>query len=532
MKSPASQYADDIDRELHGVPPGDRGRIVARWAAHLGCSTGAIYRHLASRKAGSRPRPPEWPYDHIMAVAAIRERCRDKRRNRLLPIDQAIRVGERAGGIPSGAVTVSTYSRAARALGLNRPKAVVRFEATHSNQSHQADVSGSDYLYPERTREGHVLRLVDLDKRSYKNKPPRINRCVLWICQVVDDHSRAKYARYFIAPSESAPAVAEVLLEAWGGRQERRIPLAGIPEYFHGDNGPFRKSKLGRQFLKRLGVGEIPSAPYNPRARGKVERAHRTLFERFELALYDAYYREGRDEYTVEELNELLITDYVIPENERAHPLYRDRTRTEVYLADRGAVRLPPEDPSAVLYRESVAHVRRDRTISVDGDLYLLPGECVDQKVRVYFDLQGRIACELDSGQIITPAAFKPDALAVDGEHIHAMPASPAERVEKAAKAGRPPPRERARAPVFHGVFAADTADVDGPFTRQVQYPMETARARLGQTLGQPYSSLAEPVRNAFEELVRRDPSAGTVDEAIDRIAAEIEKQRTAGTGA
>ena len=464
----------------------------------------------------------------------MRAKATDPHTGRVLPADLAIEEAERRGLIPEGAVTASSYHRHARRLGHKRVKPCRRFEASRANECHQVDVSGSEYLSPERSRNGGrgwAIRVLRQDQKPYKNRPRRgEGRPKLWCFLVVDDRSRVSWGKYFIAPGENAADILLLLAEAWGDRGEWTNPLKGIPDGILCDKGPLVKNEAGKKFLELAGVEVLPRLPFNPRADGKVERQWRTQWSRFELR----YLLEPERELTLGEVNEDFSV-YLAEENSRAHPIYGDRTRSQVYLSSLGQVRLLPADAAALAFREEIRLVRQDCAVIYQGKAYQAPAEWIGERVTVSRSIDGRVVLSL-GGETITAELLQPQALGDwrTEEGIYAD--TPADRIRKEAKATDLGGRAGSRVQRFKGStrvappFGAERHEVETPFSDRVtEYTVDGARAALGRAFGRPYTSLPPAVVRPFEELLERERTVRAIDQAIEAILGELSRAKEAG---
>lgn len=138
-----------------------------------------------------------------------------------------------------------------RAALLAEPaKAFGRFQASRPNELWCGDVCHGPYVPYPRVAGSRRARLFSL----------------------LDDHSRLIVAGRW-GPEENTRAGQDVLRAA--------VVARGIPEALLVDNGaPFRAAQLARSCAV-LGVRLVFAKPYSPETKGKLERFHRYLRERF-----------------------------------------------------------------------------------------------------------------------------------------------------------------------------------------------------------------------------------------------------------
>ncbi len=181
----------------------------------------------------------------------------------------------------------------------------------------------------------------------------------VYVHGILDDHSRYIIAmRACVAETEND--LMELLVEAL-----LRYPA---PEVFYVDNGSTYRGDLLTLALDKLGVRVLHAAPYDPEARGKMERFWRTLRQR--LLDHDDVPR------TLQELNAALLAWLDADYHRRKHGGLMGDTPGRRFRA--GIAQLPAprtlEDLAAALEVHQKAKVRRDATFSVKGTLYEVRG--------------------------------------------------------------------------------------------------------------------------------------------------------------
>lgn len=181
----------------------------------------------------------------------------------------------------------------------------------------------------------------------------------VYVHAILDDHSRFIVA-IKVCEGETENDLLELLVEAL-----LRYPA---PEVFYVDNGSTYRGDMLILALDKLGVRLLHAAPYDPEARGKMERFWRTLRQR--LLDHDEAPR------TLHELNAALLawidTDY----HRRPHGgLLGDRPGPR-FRAGLAALPGPRsiEEIAQALQEHRTAKVRKDATFSVNGTLYEVRG--------------------------------------------------------------------------------------------------------------------------------------------------------------
>jgi len=166
----------------------------------------------------------------------------------------------------------------------SRQPAAVRFQAEHSNDCWQFDMSPSD--------------LKQIKKPSWVREdgsPP-----TLMLFSTVDDRSGMAYQEYRCVYREDAGAALRFLFNAMAPKSQDHAPFQGIPRMIYMDNGPVARSQVFHQVMRYLDVQVRTHMPKDSdgrrvtaRATGKVERPFRTVKEMHET-LY--HFHEPADE--------------------------------------------------------------------------------------------------------------------------------------------------------------------------------------------------------------------------------------------
>ena len=422
----ADQFAA-LPRDLDGAPHGIRWRVIEAHAAASGMSAATLSREIARRRGRHRQRRSDadkFPEDDKAAfqeiLACILHHSPDAP-TRWYSTDMAIAKCEREQRIPVGMMSVSKFNRIERILnGRQLKNASTRFEAQRSNELHQVDSSGSEYLrFVERDGDDCILEISKCRGGAWKNKSTGERKGV-WLTNVLDDHSRVLSGRYSVYPGESATMVIETLKEVWGGF-DSLLALHGLPERVYADHGPFQNSKEGKAFMKNLGVEFLGATPGNSRARGKVENRFRTVWRNFEMDLLG---REG-ERIKLSELNELYV-HFLVTMQARSHPRLPDQTCLDMYLADLGEIRTLPPDAGLAAFHTEWRTVRQDRGVWYRGDLYEAPPAYVDKRIKILHAGE-RILGQAADGQTFDLEIQEPHAL----DDFHAAPETLAQKLVK-----------------------------------------------------------------------------------------------------
>ena len=298
----------ELHRRLSTLPPrSHERRLVMQDTARLyGVSEPTLYRALGARgrpkivRRADRGTPRVLPQEQLERycelIAAIKVRTSNKKK-RHLSTGEAIRLLEEFGletpdgfvQAPKGRLTRTTVNRYLQQWGFDRTSllrqpAAVRFQAEHSNDCWQFDLSPSDL---KAVKEPSWVR-------------PEVGAPTLMLFSVVDDRSGVAYQEYHCVYGEDVEAALRFLFNAMAPKPMDDFPFHGIPGMLYLDNGPIAKSHVFQQVMRYLDVDVRPHMPQGKdgrrvtaRSKGKVERPFRTVKEMHET-LY--HFHEPKDE--------------------------------------------------------------------------------------------------------------------------------------------------------------------------------------------------------------------------------------------
>lgn len=280
---------------------------------------------------------------------------------------------------PPGILDKSLVNRHMRALGYDRKhlqleRPCVRFQAEHSNDCWQFDISPSD------VKEVEEPAWIE----QGRGKP------TLCLFSIVDDRSGASYTEYWSVYGEEVETALRFLYNAMAPKKDDAFLLQGIPKMIYLDNGPVAKSNVFKRVMFCLGVNwktheakDADKLKTSARAKGKVERPFRTVKDAHE-ALY--HFHKPKNEI---EANEWLM-HYLTQYNRQKHRL-EDHSRIEDWVSN-----LPEEGFQAICSWEKfrsfarepeTKKVGQDATISMDTVRYEVSPELVGEKVVVWWGL-------------------------------------------------------------------------------------------------------------------------------------------------
>jgi transposase InsO family protein len=217
-----------------------------------------------------------------------------------------------------------------------------KFEAELPNDIWQSDVM-----------HGPMITVGERQRKSY-------------LIAFIDDHSRLiPYARFYLSEKLTS------FLDAF----EKALLKRGLPRKLYVDNGAAYRSKHLEHITASLGIALIHARPYKPQGKGKIERWFRTLRGQFLTEV---------GPMSLDELNGAL--DLWIREvyHQRVHsatghtPLDRFTSRME-------CLRACPDDLKdhfRIIARRKVA---KDRTLTLDGNLFEAPVQLIGQRVDLLY---------------------------------------------------------------------------------------------------------------------------------------------------
>lgn len=251
-------------------------------------------------------------------------------------------------------MTLRCSCRRFRTHGLSRiTRAVI---APDEKRSFVAEHAGS--IWYGDVMHGHTLSIGDRRRKTY-------------LVSLMDDASRL-VAHSAFCLSETALDIEGVLKQA--------LLRRGIPGRLVVDNGSAYRSTTLQGICARLSIRLIYCRPYQPTAKGKIERWHRTLREQFLAELDTSHIRELGD------LNARLWAWIEEVYHRSKHSALGEHTPLSRYQQDLPRIRLL--GPLAAQLDELFWHrvkrlVRRDGTVSYDGKRFELPYELTGQTVRL-----------------------------------------------------------------------------------------------------------------------------------------------------
>jgi hypothetical protein len=397
-KRPSDETLVLLRRKLEDLPPRseERRHLIVDCADLHGVSDDTIYRALREqfrprslhRRDRGKPRRAARDdlerYCEIIAALKVRTtnnkgRHLSTRRALEIMIDYGVETPEGLVQPPPNLLTKTTVNRYLRAWGfddarLRQPPVAVRFQAEHSNDCWQFDVTPSD------------LKQVPAPLWIEEGRGPP----TLMLFSVVDDRSGVAYQEYRCVYGEDAASGLRFLFNAMAPKEEPGLVLQGIPKMIYADNGPITKSRAYRDMMVQLGIDARTHMPkgsdgrrVTARSKGKVERPFRTVKEAFETLFH--FHTPSNEA----EAN-LWFRRFLIQYNDQPHRS-EDHSRSEDWLRN-----LPPEGYRTMCAWERFCTFAReperrkvgvDARIQTDGVLYEVDPDLAGETVTLWWGL-------------------------------------------------------------------------------------------------------------------------------------------------
>ena len=256
-----------------------------------------------------------------------------------LILDRAIHHGV----VAPGAVSLPTLRRLYARAGLTR-RSVRRDRRRRDRRKWEAD---------------RVCRVWHADVCHVWRRHADGRRVKAYVHAILDDHSRYVVGlRACIAETEND--LLDLLVETLLQRP--------APDVLYVDNGSTYRGELLTLAMARLGVRVVHAEPYDPEARGKMERFFRTMRQRM-TDLID-------HPIALDELDTALLSWVDVDYHRRKHAGLLGDTPGRRFRA--GLATLPPPlaiaKVASALEIRGTAKVRKDLTFSVDGTRYEVSG--------------------------------------------------------------------------------------------------------------------------------------------------------------
>jgi hypothetical protein len=195
-----------------------------------------------------------------------------------------------------------------------------------------------------------------------------------YLVSVLDDASRlVAHAEFCL--NEQAVSIERVLKEA--------VMRRGLPSRFVVDNGPAYKSESLQGICARLDIRLIYCRPYEPEAKGKLERWHRTVREQFLNELNLSLIKN------LEDINIRILAWVEELYHKRCHSSLETQTPLERYREDVSKIRLLGEKAryiDEIFYHRIKRHVKKTGVISYNKIEYEVPYQYASTYINLVLD--------------------------------------------------------------------------------------------------------------------------------------------------
>lgn len=266
-----------------------------------------------------------------------------RKAHRSAPVDLILTEAIRNGIVAEDAVSVSTVRRLFRAAGLNREQRRRASRRADVQRRRWAAKNAGDLWH------GDVCHLVLPDGNGKTRK--------VLIHGFLDDASR-----YFVALKARTHETEVDMLEVLCGALLQHPP----PTVLFLDNGSCYRGDILALICQRLGIRLVHAKPHDPEARGKMERAWRTMRGRCTDHLPGLA--------TLHDVNQALWAWLDADYHRRKHASLMGKTPRKAYLAGKRGRPLTPGELARALEITARRQVKKDGTFTVDGDLYEVSG--------------------------------------------------------------------------------------------------------------------------------------------------------------
>jgi len=217
-----------------------------------------------------------------------------------------------------------------------------KFEAELPNDIWQSDVM-----------HGPMVTVGERKRKSY-------------LIAFIDDHSRLiPYARFYLSENLAS------FLDAF----EKALLKRGLPRKLYVDNGSAYRSKHLEHITASLGIALIHARPYKPQGKGKIERFFRTVRMQF---LSEAGHM------SLDELNGTFDLWVRQVYHQRIHS-GTGKTPLDRFTSKMECLRPSPEDLRDHFRMIARRRVAKDRTLTLDGQLFEAPVNLIGQRVDLLY---------------------------------------------------------------------------------------------------------------------------------------------------
>jgi transposase InsO family protein len=229
-------------------------------------------------------------------------------------------------------------------------KARKKYEKAHINELWMADAMHGPYLLDGNRKHKAIL------------------------ISIIDDCSRVIVgAKFFF--SENSINLEKVLKEA--------ILKFGLPKVFYCDNGSIFISSNLQLACARLGIALVHSIPYDSSSRGKIERYHRTVREKFLVCMNIS------DTTHIDELN-ACFSSWLNKEYHRGYHFGIEDKPLDKWMNDLNKTevrRVSAQELDLAFYMTIERKVKNDSTISIKKVLYEVPYNFIGERIEIRYPI-------------------------------------------------------------------------------------------------------------------------------------------------
>jgi transposase InsO family protein len=194
----------------------------------------------------------------------------------------------------------------------------------------------------------------------------------VFLLSAIDDCSRVIVgARFFF--HENSINLEIVLKEA--------ITRFGLPKVFYCDNGSIFVSSHLQLACARLGIALVHSKPYDSPSRGKIERYHRTLRQKF-LPLLNMVEIESIDDLNTRFCS-WLDKEYQKGFHRGINGLPMDKLMDD--LKHTAIKRVTKQELDLAFYMTIKRHVKNDSTVPINNKIYEVPHKFIGKKIEIRY---------------------------------------------------------------------------------------------------------------------------------------------------
>ena len=204
---------------------------------------------------------------------------------------------------------------------------------------------------------------------------------------VLDPDDRRRHKTYLIALIDDATRI--IPYAAFAHREtvaaflpvfERAVRRRGIPKRVFVDNGAAYRSRHLAVVCAKLGVTLIHARPFQPQAKGKLERWFRTVRSQLLPTLLEA------DTHDLPALNRRLWAWIEGEYHDAPHRGLDGVTPIDRWATTSAHIQLPGDDLADLFLFEEKRKVQTDRTVSLHGVVYEVEAALVGATVTLRYD--------------------------------------------------------------------------------------------------------------------------------------------------